>query len=150
MIIDKLTEFADAATVGTPNSSTVNVGSTIDLGVARDIGNGQPVYVVFIVQTAITSGGAATVKFQVASDSTSTPSVDGTQTVHFTSAAIPVATLVAGYKFSVALPTEGQAYEQYLGVQVAEAAGQALTAGAIDAFLSLDPVGWKAYPDASN
>jgi hypothetical protein len=149
MIIDKNTEFADATSVGTPNNSTVNVGSAIDLGVARDIGNGQPVYVVFSVDTAITSGGAATVKFQVASDATSSISTS-TQTIHVTTGAIPVASLVAGYQVVVALPTEGLAYEQFLGVQVVEAAGQALTAGAISAFISLDPTGYKTYADASN
>lgn len=150
MILDELTEFADATSVGTPNNSTVNVGSQIDSQVARDLGAGQPIYLVIQVATAITSGGAATVSFILASDSTASIAVDGNQTIHYESDAIAVASLVAGYTLVVALPMESPAYEQFLGVQVRENASQALTGGAINAFLVLDPSKWKAYADASN
>lgn len=148
MIIDSRNEFADATAVGAPNNSTVNVGNQIDLEVARDIGNGQTVYAVFQVDTAITSGGAATVQFQLASDASDSIATDGTQTIHYTSKAFPVASLTAGFTVVVALPLEDPDYERYLGVQVVETAGQALTAGKINAFLTLDPHGWQAYADA--
>jgi len=150
MIMDKSTEFADAQSVGTPNSSTVNVGDVIDLGVARDIGNGKPVYVVVQVDTAITSGGSATVRFKVASDSSSSIAVDGTQTEHVVSDAIAVASLTQGYQLVMVLPLENPAYERYLGFQVEETSGNALTAGNVNAFLTLDGQGWKAYADANN
>jgi hypothetical protein len=150
MILDERTEFADATSVGTPNNTTVNVGDVIDLSVARDIGNGQPIYLVVQVTTAITSGGAATVSFLISSDSTTTLSVDGTQTSHWESDAIAVASLTAGYTLVTALPLESPAYERYLGFQVRENAGQALTAGNVNAFLTVDPYGWKSYADATN
>lgn len=150
MIMDDRTEFADATSVGTPNNSTVNVGDIVDTSVVRDMGNGQPVYLVVTVDTAITSGGAATVAFLLVSDSTTTIATDGTATKHLESAAIPVATLTAGYKQVMVLPAESPAYERYLAFQVKETAGQALTAGKVNAFLTLDPYGWKAYADATN
>ncbi len=152
MILDERTEFADAASVGTPNNSTVNVGDVIDLTAARDIGAGKPpLYLVVQVDTAITSGGAATVAFQLVSDGAAPPAVDGTQTVHFRSKAFAVASLTAGFvPVILPLPAEGAAYERYLGVQVVETAGQALTAGKINAFLTPDPRAYKSYADAVN
>lgn len=150
MFMDERTEFADATSVGTPNNTTVNVGDIIDTSVVRDMGAGQPVYLVVTIDTAVTSGGAATVAFLLVSDSTSTIAVDGTATKHIESAAIPVATLVAGYKQVHVLSSVAPAYERYLAFQVKETAGQALTAGKVNAFLTLDPSGWKSYPDASN
>lgn len=148
MILDERTEFCDADTL-TTTTGTNNEGDIIDLSVARDIGNGQPVYVVFQVDTAVTSAGAATVAFQIVSDGTSTIATDGTQTIHYTSRAVPKAELVAGFTMVVPLPLEDPDYERYLGVQ-AVVGTAALTAGAINAFLTLDPHGWQAYPDATN
>ena len=151
MILDELTEFADATSVGTPNNTTVNVGDIIDTGtVVRDLGQGQPVYVVITVDTAIVSGGAATVAFLVVSDSTTTIATDGTATRHLESDAIPVATLVAGYTMVMQLPAVAPDYERYLAFQIREVAGQALTGGNVNAFLTSDPTGWTSYPDATN
>ncbi len=151
MILDELTEFADATSVGTPNNTTVNVGDIIDTGtVVRDLGQGQPVYVVITVDTAIVSGGAATVAFLVVSDSTTTIATDGTATRHLESDAIPVATLVAGYTMVMQLPAVAPDYERYLAFQIREVAGQALTGGNVNAFLTVDPTGWTSYPDATN
>ncbi len=151
MILDELTEFADAVSVGTPNNTTVNIGDIIDTGtVTRDLGQGQPVYIVITVDTAITSGGAATVAFLVVSDSTTTIATDGTATRHLESDAIPVATLVAGYTMVMQLPAVAPDYERYLAFQIREVASQALTAGNVNAFLTVDPTGWTSYPDATN
>ncbi len=151
MILDELTEFADAVSVGTPNNTTVNVGDIIDTGtVTRDMGQGHPVYMVITVDTAVTSGGAATVAFLLVSDSTTTIATDGTATRHLESDAIPVATLVAGYTMVMQLPAVAPDYERYLAFQIREVAGQALTAGNVNAFLTVDPTGWTSYPDATN
>lgn len=150
MILDETLEFADATSVGTPNNTTVNVGDVIDSAVVRDLGQGNPLYLVIQVTTAITSGGAATVRFKLVSDSTAVPSVDGTQTEHYTSDSIAKATLVAGYQLVVPIPWENPAFERYIGFQVQEDAGQALTAGNVNAFLTKDPAAWKSYPDAVN
>ncbi len=151
MILDKTLEFADATSVGTPNNTTVNVGSDVNLGAARDIGGGRPLYLVVQVTTAITSGGAATVRFKLVSDAAATPAVDGTQSEHITSDVIAKALLVAGYTFIAPLPPEGSlAYEQFLGFQIEEVAGQALTAGNVNAFLTHDPRAYRGYADAVN
>lgn len=151
MWMDENLEFADATSVGTPNSTTVNVGDVVDSGaIVRDLGAGEPLYLVVQVTTLIESGGAATVRFKLASDSTAVPSVDGTQTEHWTSDSIAVASLVAGYEFAIALPMANPDYERYLGFQVEEDAGQALTAGNVNAFLTPDVRKYRAYADASN
>lgn len=151
MWIDENLEFADATSVGTPNNTTVNVGDIIDTGgVVRDLGAGEPMYLVVQVTTLVTSGGAATVRFKLASDSTETIAVDGTQTEHLTSDSIAVASLVVGYTLVMALPSNSPNYERYLAFQVEEDAGQALTAGNVNAFLTRDARAYRAYADAVN
>ena len=151
MILDERAEFADATAIGTPNNSTVLVGDVMDTEVVRDIGVGNPpLYLVIQVTTAFTSGGAATFSFLLASDSTAAIAVDGSQTVHWESAVIGKASLVAGYTLIVALPQGSPAYERYLGVQVKENAAAAATAGAINAFLTMNPENWTAHADAAN
>jgi len=147
--MDETLEFADATSVGTPNNTTVNVGDIIDTeALGRDLGNGQPLYLVVGVDTLVESGGAATVRFKLASDATTTIAVDGTQSEHITSDSIAVATLVAGYQFIATLPQGSQAYERYLAFQVEEDAGQALTAGNVNAFITaFPPTNWKSYAD---
>ena len=156
MIMDERVEFADAVSVGTPNNTTVNIGDDINIGSAKDLGQGQTVYCVIQVTTLVGSAGAATVSFQVASDAATTVSVDGTQTIHGVTGVYAVADLTAGWTFVMPLSMgDGDAatttgYETILGFQCNETAGQALTAGNVNAFLTLDPHGWTAYPDAVN
>lgn len=156
MILDKLTEFADAQSVVGTAGTTINVGSQIDIGSARDIGAGQPLYLVINVDTSIITGGAAgTIAFQLASDSTASIATNGTQTIHYTSKAFvtdddALNELDAGETaVIIALPMEGVAYEQFLGVQAVIGTTDT-TAGKINAFLTHDPSKWKAYADATN
>ena len=150
MWVDDNLEFADATSVGTPNNSTVNVGDFLNKGTVRDIGNGEPVYLVIQVTTAIISGGAATVAFLLVSDATTTIAVNGTATKHAETKAFPVADLIAGFQVVIPLPPEEPDWEQYVGVQVKETASQALTGGNINAFLTLNPAVHKSYADAVN
>ncbi len=151
MYMDNNLEFADETSVGTPNSTTVNVGDIVDSDVARDLGTGEPMYLVVQVTTAIVSGGSATVRFKLVSDSTSTIAVDGTATEHAAMESTAVALLVAGFQWIVALPPEGSvAYQQFLAFQVEEDAGQALNGGAVNAFLTPNPRSYQGYPDAVN
>ena len=149
MIMDERLEFADATALDTSGTDTDLIGDVIDLGsVTSDIGNGQPVYLVIQVDTAVTSAGSATVDFKLASDAQAAIAVDGSATVHYSSGAIGKATLVAGYTVVVvALPI--QTYERYLGI-ITTTGTAAVTAGKINAFLTYDPVGWTALPDAVN
>jgi hypothetical protein len=147
MILDKLGEFADATALDTAGTGRVLVGNVIDLSVARDIGNGEPMWLVIQVDTAVLSGGAATVSFELASDAQAAIAVDASETTHFASAAIPKATLVAGYQIAIPLPGENPAYERYLGI-IQNVGTAALTAGKINAFLTHDVAKWKSLADA--
>jgi hypothetical protein len=155
MIMDERTEFADATSVGTPNNTTVNVGSTIDSSVARDLGDGQPIYLIIQVTTTLVGAGSSIVEFMLSSDGEDALAVNGGQTIHLRSDYIAVDSLVAGWQMSWVLPagttlaTTG--YELYLGVQIRETAGTALSAGNINAFLSLTPATQaRTYADAAN
>lgn len=151
MIMDELLEFADATALSTAGTGLAAVGDVIDLGATpQDLGNGRQLYLVIQVDTAVTSAGSATVSFQLVSDGTSTLAANGTETLHYASIAQSKGDLVAGYEIVIAVPLEGSiAYERYLGIQQ-NVGTAALTAGKINAFLTFDPKGWKAYPDAAN
>lgn len=146
MIMDKLAEFADAVALSTSGTGIQLVGNQIDLEQARDIGNGEPLYLVIQVDTAI-AGTSSTVQFILASDAQAGIATNGTATEHFRSAAIPEASLVKGYQMAVAVPMESPAYERYLGILVNVGAA-ALSAGKINAFLTHDVAKWKATADA--
>lgn len=150
-------EFADAVSVAA-SAGTANIGDVIDMSVARDIGMGEPVYLVIGVDTEIITGGAAgTLQFLLVSDATSTIATDGSATTHYASTAFVTdgtdandAKLKAGqFPVVIALPMEGEEYERFLAVQ-AVTATTTTTAGAINAFLTLDPHGWVAYADGAN
>lgn len=148
-VMDSRAEFCDATALNTGAAASYLVGNVMDLSVVRDIGNGRQVYCVISVDTAVTSTGAATTAFQLASDAQAAIAVDGSQTVHYTSAVIPKATLVAGYQIVFMLPLELPAYEQFLGIIQVQAVAP-LSAGKINAFLTLDPPRWKAYKNDPN
>lgn len=148
MILDERGEFADALTLATATGKDL-VGDVIDLGVARDMGIGEPMYLVIQVAVAVTSGGAATVQFSLVSDSIAAIAVDGSATEHVLTAAIPKATLIVGHQLVIPIPPENPAYEQFLGL-ISDVGTAALTAGAINAFLTHDPAVWKSYADANN
>ena len=147
MIVDSLLEFADGEDIS-QSAGTYLATNQIDLQEARDMGNGQPLYLVIQIDAAVTSGGSATVQFRLRSDSTAVIH-DTTSTAHIDTGAIAIATLVAGYTQVIPIPLEGASYERYLGVQ-AIVATATTTAGTYSAFLTLDPIGWKSYPDATN
>jgi hypothetical protein len=93
---------------------------------------GEPLYLVVQVGTAATAAGAATVTISLESDSTADLATSAT--VHFTTAAIGKATLIAGYT-AVRIPLPLGDYERYLGVRYTVATGP-LTAGDFFAFLT--------------
>jgi len=149
MIIDKLCEFADAVALNTGGADNYSFGSSIDSSVVRDLGNGQPVYLVITVDTDIDSTSDNTViEIQLRSDNSSSVDPD-TGTLHFSTGAITQANWNATKTFAFTLPVQGLAYERYLGLtQVTSVA--AATAGKLNAFLTIDPHGWRAYPEGSN
>lgn len=149
MIFDTLVEFADAETVAVGTGTKV-VGSAVNLqAVDVDIGRGMPVHLVITVDTAFTSGGSATVRFQFATDGQDPLAADGTETVHVQTGDIPVANLTQGAIFSLTLPQATLDYEQYAGLQ-AVVATAALTAGKVNAFLTNNLHSYRAYPEGQN
>lgn len=151
MILDSRNEFADAVALNTGAAGTYLVGDQINLSVARDVGNGEPLYLVVTVDTGITvASSTGTVSFSLASDATASIATDGSASVHATSKAWATSTtaIAAGtVLFAVALPAEGTAYEKYLGI-LQTTGTTAINAGKINAFLTTDVAKWKAYADA--
>jgi hypothetical protein len=147
MILDERTEFADATSIINATGLLL-IGDVIDLSVARNVGSPpRPLYLVIqVATTVLAAGGASEVQFTLASDAQAAIAVDGTATVHWRSAAIAKATLVAGYTLCIPLPGVKPDYERYLGLLVGITTF-AVTAGAINAFLTHDPKQWKAYAD---
>ena len=155
MILDERLEFADATSVAAA-AGTALIGDVIDMETARDIGAGEPIYLVITCDTSIITGGAAgTVKFQLASDAQAAIATDGSATVHFDTGTFvtdgdDANELDAGAVIAaVALPMEGKVYEQYLGI-LCVTATTTTTAGAINAFLTKDVAKWKAYADGQS
>jgi hypothetical protein len=158
MILDERTEFADAVSVAAA-ASTALIGDVIDLSsIHRDIGSGQDTFLVITVDTEIiTAGAAGTINFALVSDAQAAIAVDGSATVHWQSrnfvtddAAANDAQMNAGAIVAVvALPGEGAVYERYLGV-IATIATTTVTAGKINAFLTLTPPKWVPYAQGAN
>lgn len=146
MIIDTLVEFCNATALPTSTSSdSVLIGNVANINPVLkntlvDAGNGYPVYFVLIVTTAV-AGVSATTTFNLATDSTA--NLATSRTNHITTPALPTATLAAGYTFIQALPW-GVTYEQYMGVWCTVATAT-LTAGKVNAFLTMAPNAWTAY-----
>lgn len=150
MIIDSTAEFADAVAV-TAGAGTNLIGNVMDLGGARDIGQGKTVYLVIQVSTAFAGGTA--MQFVLASDAQAAISTDGSESRHALSDVFADADLVAGFQIVVPLPMGDVAnsvtpYERFLGILGVGTGTH--TAGAIKAFLTLDPHGWRSYPDGQN
>lgn len=153
MILDERNEFCDAQALNTGAAATYNLADVIDLGLAgRGIGEaGDQLYLVIQVSTGITAGSAGSVQFQLVSDDSGTPATNGTQSIHLQTRAFTTGTgtgtttLKPGTVLGVfALPIEGVVYERYLGVQQVTGTA-AITAGAVDAFITPTPAAWKAY-----
>jgi hypothetical protein len=145
MILDKRNEFCDATALNTGAPGTYLIGDQIDLGAARDIGIGEPLYLVITVDTPPTSGGAATAQFTLASDNSASIATNGTASVHFQTKAFTIAEMTAGAVLAaVALPIEGVAYKRFLGI-LQTTGTAAFTGGRINAFLTHDVAKWKSY-----
>lgn len=147
MILDSLGEFCDATALNTGGAGSYLIGNVVNHGLTKNLGPERAVWLVIQVQTTCTSGGSATAVFSLCSDSAAAIAVDGSQRTHFATAAIPVATLVAGYRIAAVRLPANQDYKKFIGI-VQTTAVAAFTAGKIDAFLTDNPSNWKAYDDA--
>jgi len=145
MKLDKRSTFGLAEEIGV-GTGVRNVGDVIPLDVERDIGAGEPLYLVVQIETTLDdTGGTATVQFQLVSDSTATIAVDGSQTIHWQSPVYdPADALEAGQIVAVIALPQGQKYGKFLGFQ-ANVGEEALTAGKVNAFLVRDVANWVPY-----
>lgn len=144
MILDLQTKFSGSTTaagVTTGQNVTVTAISTnvLDLRQSNipllaDEGiSGPEMWFCIDVDTAITAAGAATVTFSLESDSTADLATSAT--VHWTTAAIGKATLIAGFNVvRIQLPSAAT-YERFLGVRYTVATGP----------LTQSPGGFVAY-----
>jgi hypothetical protein len=123
MLYDVQNLLSDAQAV----TATANSTNIIDCH-STDLGRGQPFEVSFDVPTTFTAGGAATLTVTLTTDD---DEAFGSATALWTGAAIPVATLVAGYRFYAHLPP---GVERYLRATYTVATGPMLT-GKITAHL---------------
>ena len=152
MWLDERAEFADALAV-TLGSGTNLIGDVMDLTSNRDIGVSKHMYLIVQVTTAF--AGSGTFSFVLASDSVAAIATDGSETRHFQTDVFTDAQLPVGMTMSIPLPAGDTArgedvagYERFLGVLGIGTGTR--TAGAVNAFLSPEPLGWIAYPDAQN
>lgn len=153
MLTDLRNTFAQEQSVaGSPG--TALVGDVIDLEQVRDLGNGQPVWLV-VQATAelVTAGDPGTVQLALVSDAQAAIATDGSATVHLesptwtTGDAGEQPALAAGKALMVAsLPIDD--YERFLGV-LATVGDEPLVGGAVSAWLALDVPHWLALPEST-
>ena len=113
------------------SSNAINLSSVVG-----DIGNGAPTWMVFVVDEAFASSGAATVVFAIIDEEDAT--LDGSSVVILQTAAIAYTTLTEGKTICIPLPA-GLITQQYIGASYT-IAGATTTAGTVSAFLSPQPV----------
>lgn len=157
MITDKNLTFADSVAMG--NTGTRVIGDTIDVkslgadtnaggdaGGLRDVGSGQPLYVVATVDEAIAFAGTTDHSYTL--QVWTGANADGTDSTVIATFANPNTTdVAAGFQLGcVALPTEGSAYAQYVGLQ--EVVVGTTTTGKLNAVLTIDPRAVKSYADS--
>jgi hypothetical protein len=148
MLTDRRTTFCDNTAIGGLTGRRA-LGDAIDLQSLRDIGADANVYLVVQMSVTATSGGAGTLQIELVTDAQDPPLVDGSATEHITSPVFALANLTAGSELiKMVLPIEGQgsSYERYLSI-IANVGTAALTAGSINAFLTLQPPVHRSYRD---
>ena len=137
MYVDAQTLFSDAQAI-TASAASENV---VDFGSARDIGVGQELYLVVLVDVAFTDAG---------DDSTVAVTIETDDNVGFASATTVqtigtfAAESAAGSRFVARLQPDA-GWEQYVRLYYTVANGN-LTTGSLTAFLTTDIYAWSAYP----
>lgn len=156
MYIDKNLEFSDAQAVTSTAISTdvydlfsvAAGGGSVGINGGNafvDLGQAAPdLHLVVITNTACTDTGSdATLTITL--ESADNAGLSSGQVVHFSTGALAFAAFSpAGTRLATLRLPHGQ-YKRYLGLRYTVASGP-LTAGAFDAFLTLDPAGvYRAY-----
>ena len=153
MILDSRNEFCDATALNTGAAGTYLLGNQIDIGATTpgNIGTVDGLHLVITVDTGIeVASSTGTVSFSLVSDAQAAIAVDGSATVHATTAAFDTSTtsdtttLKPGTVLAVIPMPKAFNYERYLGI-VQTTGTTAISAGKINAFLTPDPAAWAAY-----
>lgn len=141
MILDVQAEFSDSqAVTATAVSTNVYDQGPLTRNTNRDLGSGANAYLVIQSDVAATAAGAATVT--VTLESADNAALTGS-VVHATYGPFSLAQLAAGQQVVTAGLPYGD-YRRYVGLRYTVATGP-LTAGAISAFITLNPQVYKAY-----
>ena len=139
MYVDAQNLFSDAQAVTATAAST----NLVDLGAVRDIGTGRSLYVVVVVDVAMTDAGSdSTLTVALEGDSTTTITPDGTQDL-FT---IPATTAAGSIFFARLDPGSAPLQYQYIQLKYTPANGN-LTTGSFTAFITTDIQKFLAYAD---
>lgn len=144
MITDNFLRLSGSLTAGSATGQTItataNSTNVVDLSLARDIGEGEELYVQFTVGTVFATGTSLTPTVVVAAaDTLLTPTTIGTAGTILTS------TLVAGYTFAVRLnPQIASLGLRYLGV-IYTVAGPSYTTGTMTADIVTEIQDGKKY-----
>jgi hypothetical protein len=160
VMMDKLLEFGDAAAAAATAGTALVLPNQIDTSLTvPDLGNGEPIWFVCSVATAIVAAGAGTLEVQLVSDSTDTIATDTSVTYHLRSPSITTANNSTSNPagkvlFAAPLPLTaatgtalGLGGERYLGARLL-AASQNISSGNVDCYLTTDPAKYRAYANA--
>lgn len=138
MILDNQLLFSDAQAVTATAAST----NYINFGAVRNMGVGENLYVVVLVDVAMTdSGSDSTITVALEGDSTSTFTPDYTRNL-FTFSALSAAGTV-----KIARLSPGDVALHYLQLKYTPANGN-LTTGSFTAFITHDVEAYSSYADA--
>jgi len=136
MYVDKLLEFSDAQAVTAAAAST----NVVDFSVARDLGNGRPLYLVLGCVVAMTDAGSdSTLAVAIQTDSDEAFGTAVTLGTVHTFAATTAANTQVVIPLSI-----GWAYDRYVRLYYTPANGN-LTTGSFDAFLAFEGYSQKVY-----
>lgn len=139
MYVDAQLLFSDAQAVTAAAAST----NYLDTSAVRDLGTGEPLYIVVLVDVAFTdSGSDSTLTVALEGDSSTTFTPDGTRDL-FTFAALSAAGTV---KYAMLQPGGAPEQYRYLQLKYTPANGN-LSTGSLTAFITHDIQRWVAYAD---
>lgn len=138
MLFDAMNKFSDAQAVTAAAAST----EYMDLGIARQIGDGENLYVMIVCDVAMTDGSSdSTLAVTLETDDNSSfSSATTVQTIGTFAALSAIGTKL------IARLQPSTAYERYIRLYYTPANGN-LSTGSFTAFLVKDVGNYKAYAD---
>jgi hypothetical protein len=149
MILDENLLFGYKTALSTAAPATSKYGKALDLlNINLDRGEGWPFYFCAFVNVAATSGGAATLALALTHADNEDLTTNPVNLYLSPTFALADLTPAGKLLFMVALP-KGVLYKRWLGVRQIVGA-HALTAGALNVFLTPDPDNWRAYAEGAN